>query len=187
VKKFDLAAIHGSLDWVNVMTYDFAGDWSERTTFNAPLFPVAAESATRNRNVDTTVKTYLQAGVPPEKVVLGLPFYGRGWAGAVDTDRGLFQKHGPKLEKGLWDYRDLAADYIDKRAKRYWHDEAKVPWLYNSRSGLMITYDDPESLRHKTQYVLDRKLGGVMIWELSEDDGSLIAAIDKTLKAEKKP
>jgi chitinase len=83
----------------------------------------------------------------------------------------------------LWDYRELSKDYVDNRAKRYWHDEAKVPWLFNARSGLMITYDDPESIGHKTRYAIDKNLGGVMIWELSEDDGSLIAAIDRTLKA----
>jgi chitinase len=183
IKHFDLAAIHPHLDWINVMTYDFNGEWSERTGFNAALFPAKDDPGNKRLNVDSTVKAYLDAGVPPDKVVVGLPFYGRAWYDAVSTNHGLFQKHGRKTGKGSFDYRDLTSDVIDTKARRYWHDEAKVPWLYDAKTGMMITYDDPESIRHKTQYALDRKLGGVMIWELSEDDGSLVAAIDKTINA----
>ena len=62
---------------------------------------------------------------------------------------------------------------------RSWHDEAKVPWLYDAKAGLMISYDDPESIQLKAQYVRDNNLGGVMFWELSCDDrkNSLLNAV----------
>lgn len=52
-----------------------------------------------------------------------------------------------------------------------------VPWLYDAASGLWITYDDPESVRAKVDYVRAHRLGGVVIWELGGDDGRLMRAI----------
>ena len=70
--------------------------------------------------------------------------------------------------------------------ERHWDDAAKVPWLYNPKTGMMISYDDPESLAHKAQYVNENELGGVMIWELSQDtdDHALLTALNDTLKGE---
>jgi chitinase len=52
-----------------------------------------------------------------------------------------------------------------------------VPWLFDPRSGTWITYDDPQSVRAKVDYVRERGLGGVVIWELFGDDGALMQAI----------
>ncbi len=64
---------------------------------------------------------------------------------------------------------------------RYWHNQASVPWLYNSTTGVMISYEDPESMDLKAGYVKDKSLGGVMFWELSNDGGDLLEAIYKRL------
>jgi chitinase len=45
-----------------------------------------------------------------------------------------------------------------------------VPWLYSAATGIMISYEDPESLAFKANYTLSNALGGVMIWELGADD-----------------
>lgn len=186
LENLELEKIHPHLDWLNLMAYDFHGSWDATTHFNAPLYPIKDDPATdalsRKLNVDAAVKTYLAAGVPSEKLVLGVPFFGRGWSGVKNPNNGLFQaKTGiPKgtWEEGVFDYEDLAAKYIGK-FKRHWNDDAKVPWLYDDKTGVMISYDDPESLKLKAAYARDKKLGGVMIWELSADDakGSLIKAL----------
>jgi len=116
---FELAKIHAHLDWINQMAYDFHGGWSPLTNFNAPLYPAQAdpsadESIRKHFNVDAAVKGYLAAGVP-EKLVLGVPFYGRGWSGVKKDTQALYQPHGPNLPKGTWeagvfDYKDLAAN-----------------------------------------------------------------------------
>lgn len=66
----------------------------------------------------------------------------------------------------------------------YWHKEAKVPWLYHPDREFFISYDDPESLKWKANYVKEHDLKGVMFWELSGDDaeGSLIDALVEGLK-----
>jgi chitinase len=56
-----------------------------------------------------------------------------------------------------------------------------VPWLYDARTRTWITYDDTESLGLKADFARTRKLGGIMIWELSGDDGTLLPAIHKRL------
>jgi GH18 family chitinase/lysophospholipase L1-like esterase len=182
----ELDKIHGHLDWINLMTYDFHGSWSELTNFNAPLYPSSKdpskdETIRKHFNVDSAVKAYRAAGVPADKIVLGVPFYGRGWGGVKSVNDGLYQPHAPNSPPGTWeagvfDYKDLAAKYIGKKGKRFWHDEAKVPWFFDEKTGLMISYDDPESIRLKAEYVVQEKLGGAMFWEWSADDAKATLA-----------
>jgi chitinase len=186
IKGIEVAKIHPYLDWLNIMTYDFHGGWDKATNFNAPLYAASNDPASsafsRKLNADATIKIYLAAGVPPEKIVMGVPFYGRGWGGVKNAGNGLFQpKAGP--DAGTWDrgsikYCDLATRYIGIYP-RHWHDEAKVPWLFNPKTGVMISYDDPQSIRLKAEYAREHKLGGIMIWEISGDDprGELLSAV----------
>jgi chitinase len=90
------------------------------------------------------------------------------------TDNGLFgaATGTPRgsWEAGVFDYKDLAANYLGHGYTRHWHREARVPWLYNPKTRIMVSYDDSASLSRKAQFVRSRNLGGVMIWELSGDD-----------------
>ena len=70
---------------------------------------------------------------------------------------------------------------------RHWSAEAKVPWLFNPATGVWIGYDDPESVRAKAAFARDKALGGVMIWELGADDGSLLRAIHEGARRPSKP
>ena len=183
-----LRAITRYLDWLNLMAYDFHGGWDEVTNFHAPLYASSTEPSPDYLNVDAAVQAYLDAGVPSEKIVLGVPFYGRGWAGVPDRDHGLYQavSYLPPgtWEAGVFDYRDLAANYVDTdEYTRYWHEQVKAPWLYNPSEGVFIGYEDPESLAFKAEYVLVRNLGGVMFWELSADDGSLLDVLAQHLRS----
>lgn len=112
-----------SLDWINIMSYDFHGGWEATgpTDFQAPLY---ADPESPNYkvggyaptyNVDSAVKSLLKAGVPTSKIVVGIPFYGRGWTGvsAGPQGNGLYQKASKpapgKYEEGIQDYRILRA------------------------------------------------------------------------------
>jgi chitinase len=180
-----------TLDWINLMTYDFAGPWSALTGLNAPLYASAADpsksKSAQAYNGHAAVQAYLAAGVPPEKIVFGVPFYGRGWKEVPNANNGLFQKFNgvPQGTRGggAFDYRDLKKNYLPTFT-RFWDAAAQVPWLYNSATQVMISYDDPESLARKAEYVSAHKLGGVMIWEISTDDeqGSLIDALSARLR-----
>jgi chitinase len=187
IARIEPGKFHQHLDWINIMAYDFAGPWSERTAHHAALFPPKdANAEQRALCADAAVKAYLDAGVPAEKLVLGVPFFGHGWAGVPANDaNGMNQPHGPKpptakFGEGQFDYRELASK-PPAGAVRFFDPVAKSPWLFESKTGVVITFEDPESLALKAAYVRDRKLGGVMIWELSADspDHALLNALAK--------
>jgi chitinase len=80
----------------------------------------------------------------------------------------------------VFTYSQLVKSYLPTY-KRYWHGEAAVPWLYDPGTGVMISYEDPESVGLKAEYVKQRSLGGVMVWELSQDGGELLNSLYKVL------
>ena len=177
---FELDKLHPHVDWFNVMAYDFVGPWSATTGFNAPLYACSDDAnpdevARTKHNADAAVRAIAGAGVPNAKIVLGVPFYGRAWAGVTNLHRGLFQpfaKNQPApgtREPGILEYRDLRANYLPKM-QRYFHDEAKCAWLYDPARRWMISYEDPETLTAKAQFIRQRGLGGAMVWELAADD-----------------
>ena len=55
--------------------------------------------------------------------------------------------------------------------------------LYNATSKEWISYDDPESIRLKGEYVAAQKLAGAMFWELSHDNGALLDALRAGLQS----
>lgn len=182
---FELREIGEILDVVNVMTYDINGSArSGITNFNAALRPSSTDPRTSEdrlyQNVEGTVATFLEEGVPRGKLVVGMPFYGRGFTGVPDENRGLYQ---PFTGDTWADYRQIVSDYLPT-CERVWHEDAEVPWLYNPGSGTMLSYDDPESLRRKADYIIEHDLGGAMFWELKCDDDawSLLTAVSDQLR-----
>lgn len=187
IVKIELDKIHPFLDWINVMTYDYTGGWSPITSFNAPLAPASTDPRA-SLSVATTMQAYLSAGVPAEKLVMGVPFYGHAFGGVANVDNGLFQSHDKKRIEppggGGWTYRAISQNSIVKM-QRFWHADAKVPWLFDVESGVMISYDDPESIRIKAEYARDHNFAGVMIWEITQDDdnSSLLKAVNAGLQS----
>jgi chitinase len=165
------------LDWFNLMGYDFNEMQTKRTSHHSGLFawapiseldPVAAKYA----NSDAAVQWYLDHGVPPDKIVLGLPFYGQVWARVPDKNNGLYQPYrGRPGEDGTLSYRDIGQNYLPSYA-RHWDDRVKVPWLYSKKTKTMISYEDPESIAEKAKYVIQKHLGGIMFWDLGQDDAN---------------
>ena len=176
------------LDWFNLMGYDFNEMQPARTSHHSALFawPTAAAltpDAIQFANSDAAVQWYLDHGVRPEKIVLGLPFYGQVWANVPDKNHGLFQPFKDRPgEDGTLSYREIEQTYLPAYT-RYWDDRAKVPWLYNNRTKIMISYEDEESIAAKAKYVIRRQLGGIMFWDLGQDDDKsrLLEAIHRDL------
>ncbi len=182
--NLELDQIHKILNWINLMTYDFHGAWDATTNFLSPLYKSSTDPTINpvirdQFNMAATVQAYLSAGIPPEKLVVGVPFYGRGWKGVADANNGLYQPaEGAApgtFEAGAFDYWDIKRRYIPTYG-RFWQDEAMVPWLYNPETGIMITYDDPQSVAAKADYVKSTSIAGMMFWELSNDGGELLSA-----------
>jgi len=190
VADTELAKIARTVDWVGLMSYDFAGPWSETSGHNAPLFADPANPApdAARKTVAASVMRVLEAGVPPGKLLLGLPLFGRTWRGCAARNDGEYQEcSGPA--KGTWDdgaldYQDIAVHYLtNPDFARHFNNRAKVPFLFNARSGQFISYDDAESFGYKIDLLRERRLGGVMYWEITADrEGGLLALVARELR-----
>ena len=177
---FELDQIYPYLDWVNLMTYDIHGTWDTITNFNAPLYNSSSNPIKNDTSVDSSVMAYLKTGLPPQKLNVGVPFYGISWQDVPDTNHGLYQVAAGPATSSI-DYLTIKNTSLPA-STRYWQEEAKNAWLYNPSTGILIAYDDPESVGIKADYVKEHSLGGIMIWELSQDGGELFAAIYNQLK-----
>jgi chitinase len=177
----ELSTIHPYLSFINLMAYDLHGGWEDTTNLFAPLFKAHADPS--RMNVSAAVQAYLDAGIPSDKIVVGVPFYGRGWGGVQKTNNGLYQP-GPLAPAGTFGIGVF--QYWDVRARgypRYWNKEAMSPWVYSQRTGLFIGYDDPQSISLKADFILKKHLGGAVCWELTGDirDSNSVDSLLNTL------
>lgn len=183
-RSFDLKALGETLDFINLMTYDMGTAFSTVSTFNAPLREVADDplppELRRWNNVEGAVDYYRQHGVPANKLVLGVPFYGRGFRVKTDANDGLYQPYSAPFTAGDW--RDIRAKLLsDPTWERHWHPIAQTPWLFNREQRVFVSYEDEKSIGLRAQLAKDRGLGGVFMWELTGDDAqqSLLEAMVK--------
>jgi chitinase len=169
----EMEKVQRYVDTINLMTYDFYVG-GPTTGHDAPLFHNEADP--KHVSADGAVKLYLQAGVSPRKIVLGVPFYGRSWGEVPDVNHGLFQPG--KAAKGVHFSYPQLPDLLATGFARYWDADAGVPYLYNAQSRVFVTYEDPQSLAGKCQYVTEQNLGGMMFWEYFNDStGILLDAV----------
>lgn len=173
-KNFELKKIAASMDFLSIMAYDLHWNSEPMTFLHSPLFHDPKDPSKPpfdTRSADYAVRGFLAAGVPPGKIVLGVPFYGKGWTGVQDLKHGLYQSAtGPATAGGS--YRELKelAGVVDR--KYYKKPATCVVWNTNN----FWSYDCPEAMRKKMSYIRKHHLGGVMFWELSLDaaDGELL-------------
>ena len=179
----DMAKVQAVVDFVNLMTYDFrVANPGEPAGHHANLYPSPADP--RQHSADGAVADFLAAGVPPSKLVLGVPFYGRVWEG-VGSREGLYRDGRPPSQRIETSYPALAALPGRDGWVREWDEAARAPFLWNAGKQTFVTYEDEESLRLKSRYVRERGLGGVMFWEYHADrSGALLDTLDAALRGD---
>jgi len=198
------------LDFINLMSYDMHGAWESVTGHHSPLYPNPfaphGELERTYFNTNAAMKHFESFGIHPNKLVLGVPFYTRGW-GQVSKDYpirnvmhnghlvdlpGLFAAAPPESVKGEWDGGrnagtssfDFAEDVLigQRGFIKYRDPWARVPYLYNESLGQMFTYDDEISVREKSEYVNQNNYGGIIIWDLSGNrDGRLLRIMNEVM------
>ena len=175
-----MSKVANIVDTVNLMAYDYYEPDSDATTgHHAPLYANPADP--KKASVAQSVQDYLNAGVQPEKIVLGVPFYAHVWGQVPDTNHVLFQP-GKELPHG-GEWRSGGPDAMMKDGfVRYFDPVAGVPYLYNPEKKIFATYEDAQSLAGKCKYVLDHHLAGIMFWDYESDStGALLDAVDAGL------
>lgn len=144
-RYIDFKAILPSVDFVNIMAYDMAS----APKHHSALYPSGHSGDITS---DGAVTAHLKAGVPPSKLVMGMPFYGRGGDGY------------PSFQ----DYNKVGN--TDTQYTEKWDKVAQVPYLADKNDTLVFGFENPRSLAIKCQYILDKDLLGGMYWDYSGDN-----------------
>jgi chitinase len=153
----DFERLADDFDFIGFMTYDYHGDWSDHSGHNAPLYAWGGDAC---GSVDETFAYGLSRQVPPSKLLIGLPFFGRSFDCA-----GLGLPF--KTSEG-WSYSDIMA-LSPAEWTVVWDGTAQVPYLRRTDGTKIISFDNMSSISLKCQYVKDKSSAGVIIWELSGD------------------
>ncbi|MBP5388683.1 MAG: ThuA domain-containing protein [Prevotella sp.] len=144
-KYIDFRSCIQYMDFVNVMAYDMGNP----PRHHAALFPSAVSS---HITASQAVEEHLKAGVPANKLVMGMPFYGRG----------------SREDSGLREYDRTGI--LPKGYEKRWDDVGKVPYITNEQGILVRGYENSQSLAEKCQFILDHHLRGGMYWDYASDN-----------------
>ncbi|WP_405209320.1 glycosyl hydrolase family 18 protein [Aquimarina sp. LLG6339-5] len=187
LEGFDWNRLDNSMDYFNMMTYDFNGGWSNIAGHNAPVYPYDGAEVP-DFNWQSTLTAMQSMGVPSNKINFGIPFYGRG----VVTD-GNATLNAPTVKRNVTiqpdgpvstaaDYTNWPQDVYDGTPNHFfikqkteggngwtkkWDDQAKVPYM--TKGNFFLSYDDEESIGIKAQYINDNNLAGTIVWTVFGD------------------
>ncbi|MEW7291501.1 glycosyl hydrolase family 18 protein [Aquimarina sp. 2304DJ70-9] len=187
IEGFNWSKLTNTMDYFNMMTYDFNGGWSNIAGHNAPVYPYDGAEAP-DFNWQTLLNKMKGMGVPSNKINFGAPFYGRG----VVTD-GTADLNTPTVKRNVTIQPDgpvsTAADYTNWPQEVYdgtpnhffikqktgagsgwtrkWDNQAKVPYMV--KGNFFLSYDDEESIGIKAQFINDNNLAGTIVWTVFGD------------------
>ncbi len=175
---FETRKVFKALDFATVQGYDFHGQWESVTNQQSALREPAGAPVRPDFTVERTVRSWLDRGAPRNKIVVGIPYYGKGWTGVQGGGNGLFLPAAGAApatwEAGTEDYKVLKTlgypVYRDLRSGHAWLFDGTTFW----------TYDDPLVVLQKSLYIRLEGLGGAMMWSLDGDDAN--ATLTKTIR-----
>lgn len=168
-RAYDIRALSQSLDYINVMTYDYGGHWDNRVTANAPM-------TGNGPCIVNTIDHLIRMGAPPSKLVLGVPFYGRtftasGSGNFNDSANGSF--NGPYTrENGFMGYNEIC-EIVNQGGWSTSYNSGGCQVISKQNCGgstKVIVYDDARTISDKSRYARDKGLAGVMVWSVDTDD-----------------
>lgn len=157
LRNIDLARASRPLDLLNLMAYDFAGPWTPESGHHAALRPSPRSPAS-----GTAAVTYvLRNAVPANKLLLGLPVYGRSFRACSKPGQ---RWEGAGGEDGVFDYRDLPRP----AAKEGVDDKAVAAFCVGGDGGF-VSYDSPATVKAKARFVAESRLAGLFYWHAAAD------------------
>jgi chitinase len=150
-------------DKVYVMSYDLVHGYSTVSGHHTPLYSTPQQEA----STDHAVNRMLAAGVPASKIVIGAAFYARMFKVNDTVNNGLYRPGS--FYRGI-SYAHLYDSISTARGfTQYWDPVANAPYAFSPVRKILVTYDDSASVTLKTNYAINRQLGGIMFWQLADD------------------
>lgn len=183
-EKLNLPAMDRLLDFWNLMAYDYAGSWDAVAGHQANLYSCHSNKACTPFSTDHAIRYYTSHGVAPNKIVVGMPLYGRAFENTDGLGKPYSGTGDGTWERGVYDYKKLPLPGSQEH-----HDhEAGASFCYEPGKKTLVSYDTVDMARKKADYVRHQGLGGAMWWESSADkDGpeSLIGNVVDALGGQK--
>ncbi|KQR69918.1 glycoside hydrolase family 18 protein [Pedobacter sp. Leaf176] len=175
---FEWKKVMPLVDRVNLMSYDLVGGYATTSGHHTPLYSTKGSPLSGDYGVTELIKL----GVPANKIALGAAFYARIFENSTEANQGLYQP--TKFINGV-SFKNFNTQFTEEKGyKYYWDEIAQAPYYYNSMAKRIATLDDPKSISLKTKYVINKKLNGIMFWELTDDTyvNGLLSVIDNTVQ-----
>ncbi len=177
---YDIPVLAATADYINIMAYDMHGPWEPVTDHHAPLYKREWDTDETN-NIDAVVKYWNQSGMPYSKLMLGIPLYGKSWTLSYTyTDDPTLPAPGLgpgaagpfTVESGTLGYNEICNYVKNEKWAVVVDPEFKIGPYASTPSvpKTWVGYDDPVMANVKSRYVLEKGLGGAMVWDISTDD-----------------
>ena len=168
-----LNALAKTVDWFNLMAYDYSGSWSGTAAHQANLYK-SNDTLITPFSTKAAVDAYLAAGVAAKQIVLGMPIYGRAFSNTDGLGKPYSGQPAGTWETGVYDYKVLP----QPGALEFTHVDSGATYSYDATKKEFVSYDTPDMVKAKVKWAKGKQLGGSMFWEASADktgDKSLIA------------
>jgi chitinase len=155
-----------TLDWINVMTYDFTGARTDYAGHHSPLH-ASSKQPGNPRSTQLTMKYLVEdRGLPADRLAVGIPLYGRGFNVAEPY---ASTKGAPRTRVPGGNYSNIHRLQGEPGWTRRWDDETKNPWLISPKGPVVIGYDDAESVAIKAEWAMKQGFRGVFFWQIHAD------------------
>lgn len=163
---FDIAALDSYVDFYTLMGYDYYGSFSKTT---GPVTPYTS-SRKFGKGLKSSVQYYLNKGVPKNKLIVGLPYYGAEWytsSEEIGSQVDGFRSHPPysAIRKYDLDSMGLTAKFDTASQSTY------LIIQDSTHRYRQLFFEDSRSLSIKLQWMKDQDLAGPGIWALGYDEG----------------
>ena len=160
---------------VNLMTYDFYGSGSTKTGHHTAL----SSNKFQDRSAESSIEALMNLGVKPSQIFIGGAFYIKTFKNVANINNGLNQNAEWNRSYDQINFEDVKSNF-----NFYWDDVANSPYAYDSINKIFATFDDNKSIKLKSKYALDKKLGGIMFWQLMNDkkQNGLLKTMVNTIK-----
>lgn len=170
----DPARLGKLIDQAVVMAYDLAG-FDRITGHHSALYPDEDRPLSGAR----AVKTLVNGGLPAEKILLGIPAYGRVWRQVSGGGDGLGQRANTSGNKSI-SFDELLK--LEKQGyTRYFDEKAKVPWWFDGST--FVSGDDDRSIAYKGKWVVENGLQGIAVWQYTQDaEGAMLSMLDASMR-----